>query len=173
MAAIVPALAVRLLLAHRDPSRSRPDLVGKRIGGVQGDQIRIDAMFTVNGLEPDYEFVPMSFDPQPLVDGEMDVITAYVTNQPIRAMQGQTSRRVTFSDFGLTVVRRRDLRVPEVARRQPRTSPCRYFRGLIAGADALVADPDSMIPIMMENCTVPTPSSTRSSRPRPTWSTSS
>ena len=27
----------------------------------------------------------------------------------------------------------------------------RYFRGLIAGADALVADPDSMIPIMMEN----------------------
>ena len=27
----------------------------------------------------------------------------------------------------------------------------RYFRGLIAGADAIVADPDSMIPIMMEN----------------------
>ena len=41
----------------------------------------IDAMFRVNGLEPDYEFVPMSFDPQPLVDGEMDAITC-VRDQP-------------------------------------------------------------------------------------------
>jgi ABC-type nitrate/sulfonate/bicarbonate transport system substrate-binding protein len=51
------------------------DLVGKRIGGVQGDQIRIDAIFELNGLEADYEFVPMSFDPQPLVDSEMDIMT--------------------------------------------------------------------------------------------------
>ena len=30
------------------------DLVGMRIGGPQGDQVQIDAMFKVNGLEPDY-----------------------------------------------------------------------------------------------------------------------
>jgi len=60
------------------------DLVGKKIGGPQGDQVQIDAMFKANGLEPDYEFVPMGFDPQPLADGEMDAITSYVTNQPIQ-----------------------------------------------------------------------------------------
>ena len=95
LAAIVPALAVRLLLARRHADREPEDLVGKRIGGVQGDQIRIDAVFKINDLESDYEFVPMSFDPQPLVDGEMDLITCYVTNQPIQLqLQGHDASRL-------------------------------------------------------------------------------
>ena len=65
---------------HR--SRRRPRR--QRIGGPQGDQVQIDAMFKANGLEPDYTFVPMGFDPQPLADGEMDAIASYVTNQPIQ-----------------------------------------------------------------------------------------
>ncbi len=78
------------------------DLVGKRIGGIQGDQIRIDALFKINDLEPDYTFVPMSYDPQPLVDGEVDVITSYATNQPIQLRQAGTDvTDQTFSEFGL------------------------------------------------------------------------
>ena len=65
--------------------------------------MRIDAMFKINGLEPDYEFVPMGFDPQPLVDGEMDVITSYVTNQPIQlTLAGHDVTAKPYSDFGLT-----------------------------------------------------------------------
>ena len=65
-------------------------------------------------------------------------------------MQGHDVTAAPFSDFGLTVYGdvifasqkwlddNRDLAV-------------RYFPGLLAGVDAHVADPDSMIPIMMEN----------------------
>ncbi len=78
------------------------DLVGLRIGGPQGDQVQIDAMFRANGLEPDYEFVPMGFDPQPLADGEMDAIASYVTNQPIQLqLQGIDTTAMPYSDLGL------------------------------------------------------------------------
>lgn len=81
---------------------SAEDLVGKRIGGIQGDQIRIEALFKVNDLPVDYTFVPMGFDPQPLVDGEVDVITSYATNQPIQLRQAGTDvTDQTFSEFGL------------------------------------------------------------------------
>ena len=59
-------------------------------------------MFKVNGLEPDYEFVPMGFDPQPLADGEMDAIASYVTNQPIQLrLQGYDVSAKPYSDLGL------------------------------------------------------------------------
>jgi ABC-type nitrate/sulfonate/bicarbonate transport system substrate-binding protein len=133
------------------PISTPADLVGKRIGGVQGDQIRIDAVFKINGLDADYEFVPMSYDPQPLVDGEMDVITAYVTNQPISLkLQGVETKSATFSDFGLTTYGD-VIFAPREWLAANRDVAVRYFKGLIAGADANVADPSTVIPLVMTN----------------------
>jgi ABC-type nitrate/sulfonate/bicarbonate transport system substrate-binding protein len=82
---------------------SAEDLVGLNIGGIQGDQIRIDAIFELNGLPVDYTFVPMGYDPQPLVAGEVDVITSYISNQPIQLRQaGEDVTSKTFTDFGLS-----------------------------------------------------------------------
>ncbi|GAA0251382.1 ABC transporter substrate-binding protein [Cryptosporangium japonicum] len=78
------------------------DLVGKKIGGLQGEQPRLDAVFTANGLKPDYTFVPVSYDPQPLVKGDVDAITSYSTNQTISlGLRGVKTTAITFSDFGL------------------------------------------------------------------------
>ncbi|MFI7588772.1 ABC transporter substrate-binding protein [Spongisporangium articulatum] len=86
----------------KTPINSPADLKGKKIGGHQGEQPRLDAVFTANGMKPDYTFVPMSYDPQPLVKGDMDVITSYSTNQPISlGQEGVQTKAVTFSDFGL------------------------------------------------------------------------
>jgi ABC-type nitrate/sulfonate/bicarbonate transport system substrate-binding protein len=132
------------------PISTAKDLVGKKIGGVQGDQIRIDAAFKVNGLEPDYTFVPMSYDPQPLVDGDADIITAYVTNQPIQlGLKGIKTKSAPFSDFGLKsygdvlfaskkyIDANRDLLVA-------------YLAGLIAGVEANRADPTAVIPLLTD-----------------------
>jgi ABC-type nitrate/sulfonate/bicarbonate transport system substrate-binding protein len=135
-----------------DTPISKPaDLVGKRIGGVQGDQIRIDAVFKINKLPVEYKFVPMSYDPQPLVDGEMDVITAYVTNQPISLeLQGVKTKSATFSDFGLTTYGD-VIFAPRAWLTANRDVAVRYFRALIAGAEANVADPAKVIPILISN----------------------
>jgi ABC-type nitrate/sulfonate/bicarbonate transport system substrate-binding protein len=130
--------------------QSAEDLVGLRIGGPQGDQFRIDAVFELNGLPADYEFVPMSFDPQPLVDGEVDVITAYVTNQPVQLeLRGVETRSAPYSDFGLKqygdvifadrsyIDANRDLLVG-------------YFAALLAGVEANLADPEEAIPLLVD-----------------------
>jgi ABC-type nitrate/sulfonate/bicarbonate transport system substrate-binding protein len=128
---------------------SPQDLIGKRIGGPQGDQVQIDAMFKANGLEPDYEFIPMGFDPQPLADGEMDAIASYVTNQPIQLrMQGLDVTAAPYSDFGLPsygdilfasrawLDSNRDLAIA-------------YLAGLLQGANDNRADPTESLPILV------------------------
>ena len=98
----------------------------------------------------DYEFIPMSFDPQPLVDGEMDVIVSYVTNQPIQLrLAGHEVEAKPYSDFGLPsygdilfaskawIDDNRDLLV-------------RYLAALLNGVDDNRADPKAVIPILVE-----------------------
>ncbi len=129
---------------------SAEDLIGKRIGAPQGDQVQIEAVFKINDLPVDYVFVPMSFDPQPLVDGEMDVIVSYVTNQPIQlALAGHEVKSAPYSDFGLPsygdilfasrawIDENRDLLV-------------QYTAALLSGVDDNRADPMEVIPILVE-----------------------
>jgi len=126
------------------------DLIGLRIGGPQGDQVQIDAMFKANGLEPDYTFVPMGFDPQPLADGEVDAIASYVTNQPIQLrLAGHDVSAKPYSDLGLPsygdilfaskawLAENHDLVVA-------------YLAGLLQGVNANVDDPSASLPILQE-----------------------
>ena len=125
------------------------DLIGKRIGGPQGDQVQIDAMFRANGLEPDYEFIPMGFDPQPLADGEMDAIASYVTNQPIQLrLQGYDVSAKPYSDFGLPSYG--DILFASRAWLEAnRPLVVAYLAGLIEGVNANIADPTASLPILL------------------------
>jgi ABC-type nitrate/sulfonate/bicarbonate transport system substrate-binding protein len=130
---------------------SAEDLVDKRIGGPQGDQVQFEAVLKANGLPVDqYTYIPMSFDPQPLVDGEMDVIISYVTNQPIQlTLAGNEVEAKPYSDFGLPsygdilfaskawIDENRDLLV-------------RYLAGLLGGVEDNRTDPMAVIPLLIE-----------------------
>ena len=121
---------------------SPADLVGKKIGGIQGDQIRIDALFAINGLPVDYEFVPMGYDPQPLVAGEVDVITSYISNQPIQLRQaGEDVTAVTFTDFGLSAFGDVIFASRAYLEENPETVQA-ALAALIKGVEANVADPE-------------------------------
>ncbi|CAN5749474.1 MAG: ABC transporter substrate-binding protein [Ilumatobacteraceae bacterium] len=126
------------------------DLVGKRIGLTTGDQIRVDALFRVNDLEPDYETVQMSFDPQPLLDGDADVITCYVTNQPIQfQLDGVEAESSTNSDFGLKAFG--DVLFASRAYVEAnRELLVEYFAGLLEGVEANVADPTAVLPLLTD-----------------------
>ena len=128
------------------------DLVGKRIGGPQGDQVQIDALFKVNGLTPDdYEFVPMGFDPQPLVDGEMDAIASYVTNQPLQLqLQGHDVSAKPYSDLGLPSYG--DILFASRAwLDENHDLVVAYLAGLLQGALDNRADPTASLPILLES----------------------
>jgi ABC-type nitrate/sulfonate/bicarbonate transport system substrate-binding protein len=133
------------------PISSVEDLVGKRLGLTSGDEIRVDALFKINGLEPDYTNVPMSFDPQPLIDGDVDAITCYVTNQPIQLqLQGIAAKSAPFSDFGLKAFG--DVIFASKAYIEAnRELVVAYLAGLIAGIKANVADPTAVLPLLTDN----------------------
>lgn len=132
------------------PISSPEDLVGLRIGATQGEQPQIDAAFIQAGLEPEYEFVPMSFDPQPLADGEVDVMTSYVTNQPIRfELQGVATESATWSDFGLPSYGD-TLFVSRAWLDENRDLAVAYLAGLLEGVNDNRADPSAVIPIITE-----------------------
>lgn len=126
------------------------DLVGKRIGAPQGDQVQIEAVFKINDLPVDYVFVPMSFDPQPLVDGEMDVIVSYVTNQPIQLqLAGHEVKSAPYSDFGLPSYG--DILFASKAWMDAnRDLLVQYTAALLSGVDDNRADPMEVIPILVD-----------------------
>jgi ABC-type nitrate/sulfonate/bicarbonate transport system substrate-binding protein len=86
-----------------NPVRTAQDMVGKRLGGPQGDQRFFDTVLAVNGLKPgDYEFVPTGFDPEPLANGDVDALSVFVTNQPLTLeAQGVEVVAVTYADMGM------------------------------------------------------------------------
>ena len=83
------------------------DLKGKKIG-VQdgGNGLLFAALLAANGLtEDDVEIVPVQYDPQPLVNGEVDGFLAYVTNESIIvSSQGEEVTNLLFADNGLPFV---------------------------------------------------------------------
>jgi ABC-type nitrate/sulfonate/bicarbonate transport system substrate-binding protein len=121
-----------------------------RIGGPQGDQVQIDAMFKANGLPVDYEFVPMSFDPQPLVDGEMDAIASYVTNQPIQLqLQGVEVEAAPYSDLGLPSYGDIIFASRQFVE-ENRELVIAYLAGLLDGVDENIADPSASLPLLVD-----------------------
>lgn len=86
-----------------NPVRTAQDMVGKRLGGPQGDQRFFDTVLAVNGLKPgDYKFVPTGFDPEPLANGDVDALSVFVTNQPLTLeAQGVDVVAVTYADMGM------------------------------------------------------------------------
>jgi NitT/TauT family transport system substrate-binding protein len=85
------------------PITSVADMVGKRLGGVQGVQTKYDAMFTLAGLEPDYTFVPVGYGPDALINGDCDVQGAFITDEVLayEAATGKKPTILTYTDAGL------------------------------------------------------------------------
>jgi ABC-type nitrate/sulfonate/bicarbonate transport system substrate-binding protein len=96
-----------LLSLASDPVTSAKDLVGAKILGQQGVQPLLDAIFTVAGLPKKYTFVPVGYDPGPLLKKQGKAYTCFVTNQPIileeskGLKEGKDYRVVTYADLGL------------------------------------------------------------------------
>ena len=87
-----------------NPINTVEDLVGKRIG-LQGESgiADVNTLFGVNGVEPDYENVPVGFDPSPVVEGEVDAYYAFLTNQPLALQsRGIDHGTVSLGDLGWT-----------------------------------------------------------------------
>jgi ABC-type nitrate/sulfonate/bicarbonate transport system substrate-binding protein len=101
--AIYQANLNALMSDPKNPITTVPQLVGKRIGGNQGVQTKFDAMFKLAGLEPQYTFIPTGYGPDPLIKGDVDVLSGFLTDEVLsyKAETGSMPGLLTFTDAGL------------------------------------------------------------------------
>jgi ABC-type nitrate/sulfonate/bicarbonate transport system substrate-binding protein len=76
-----------LLSLTSRPVRTAQDLVGARVLGQQGVQPYVEAAMRLASVPVEYEFIPVGYEPSPLVEGQGDVYTCFATNQPIMLEQ--------------------------------------------------------------------------------------
>jgi ABC-type nitrate/sulfonate/bicarbonate transport system substrate-binding protein len=88
-----------------DPIPTPQDLVGKKLGIQQAGVPIYDAFFTGIGIDPkSITYVPVQFDPAPLVAGEVDAFVSFQTNQPIQlAQQGIETTTFLLADYGFNL----------------------------------------------------------------------
>lgn len=92
----------------KKPITTPKELATAKILGQTGTQPYLDAILELADLPPaTYDFVPAGFDPSPLVDGQGDAYTCYVTNQPTTLetrfglVKDKDYVTVTYSELGL------------------------------------------------------------------------
>ena len=84
LASLFPVAPTGLISLPNRPINKPADLVGARLM-VQGPAERrvMDATFRLNHLPRDYQFIPVGFSPEALMQGAGDAYYCFVTNQPI------------------------------------------------------------------------------------------
>ncbi len=87
------------------PVATPQELVGKKLGIQQSGVPIYDAFFNSIDIDPkSITYVPVQFDPAPLVNGEVDAFVSFQTNQPIQ-LKTQGIETVTFlpADYGFNL----------------------------------------------------------------------
>jgi ABC-type nitrate/sulfonate/bicarbonate transport system substrate-binding protein len=85
------------------PIKTPQELVGKRLGVPSDDLVDANEFLRVNNIRADQvQFVPVQFDPAPLVAGEVDAFFGISTNEPITlAVRGVATHSLALEDFGV------------------------------------------------------------------------
>lgn len=126
------------------PIRTPQDLVGKKLGVQQSGNAIYDAFLTANKIDPkSVTYVPVQFDPAPLVNGEVDAFASFQTVQPIQLQQkGIATESFLLADFGYAIWAD-TLVVAEatLADQAQRDVLIRLLRGSVQGWQDAVADP--------------------------------
>jgi len=127
------------------PIQTPGDLVGKRLGIQQSGQAIYDAFFKANDIDPkDVTYVPVQFDPAPLVNGDVDAFASFQTVQPLQLQQqGIDTTTFLLADFGYAIWA--DAFVVDeatLADSEQRDILVRVMRASVQGWQDAVADPE-------------------------------
>ncbi|GGG41743.1 hypothetical protein GCM10011374_00110 [Kocuria dechangensis] len=134
------------------PIETPADLAGRRIGVQSGvNETLFDALLEVNGIDPaEVEKIPVQYDPQPLVNGEVDGFFGYSTNEAITLeLAGQDVVNLPFADHGLPFVAESFVTTQD-AIDNDREALKAFLEATIRGWQDAVADPEESARLAVE-----------------------
>ena len=135
------------------PVPTPQDLAGKKLGIQQSGVPIYDAFFTSIGMDPkSITYVPVQFDPAPLVAGEVDAFVSFQTNQPIQLkVQGIDTTTFLLADFGFNLFTDA-FEVTEESLADParRAAIVGILRATMRGWQDAIADPAAAAKLVVE-----------------------
>ena len=127
-----------------NPIRTPQELVGKKLGIQQAGVPIYNAFFTsVNIDATKITFVPVQFDPAPLVSGQVDAFVSFQTNQPIQlATQGIDTVTFLLADYGFNLFTDALIVTEDTLNNaEDRATVARIVRATIKGWQDAITDP--------------------------------
>ncbi|MFD1713513.1 ABC transporter substrate-binding protein [Amnibacterium flavum] len=127
------------------------DLVGKTVAVPDVNRLAFDAMLTINDIDPSsVTVVPYSYDPTPLVKGEVDASLDFVTNVPFTISEmGETASSFTLYDAGYKIPND-TIVVTKDALENNREAIAAFLKATVAGWEENFVDTDAY-PTKFEN----------------------
>lgn len=135
-----------------DPIETPQDLVGKSIGVQSGvNETLFDALLEVNGIDAaEVEKVPVQYDPQPLVNGEVDGFFGYTTNEALTLeLAGEDVVNLPFAEHGLPFVAESFVTTQD-AIDNDREALKAFLEAAVRGWQDAVADPEESARLAVE-----------------------
>jgi len=135
-----------------NPIRTPQDLVGKKIGVQAGvNETLFEALLEVNGIDKSsLTVIPVQYDPQPLVNGEVDGFFAYITNESLTLeLDGHDVENLPLADNGLPFMAESLVTTEENIQTQ-REALKGFLVAMIKGWKDAVADPEESARLAVE-----------------------
>lgn len=135
-----------------NPITTPAELAGQRIGVQAGvNETLFDALLEVNGIDPgSVEKVPVQYDPQPLVNGDVDGFFGYLTNEVLTLEQaGHATAVLPFADNGLPFIAESFVTTDEAIETR-REELKAFLRATLRGWQDAVADPEESARLAVE-----------------------
>lgn len=96
---------IGIVSLKKNPINGPADLVGKTVAVPPVNTVTVEALLSLNGIDRnDVNIVPYSYDPTPLVSGEIDASLDFTTNVPYTISQlGEEAQSFLLYDHGVTL----------------------------------------------------------------------
>lgn len=106
----------------RAPIRAVPDMVGKRIGTQPTARFVLDILLKKYGIDPaQLEIVMIGFDMAPLVTGQVDAVSGWITNTAALSVIGPDRIDLMMQDAGLPTMANAYFAMEDTVRNDPET----------------------------------------------------
>lgn len=128
------------------------DLVGKRIGVQPGNtEVVIDSFLRANDIDPsEVTKVPITYDPMELVNGDIDAMGGYITNEVlVLEAAGHELNKISYEDYGLPYVVKTYIATDDYIA-QNRATLKAYLTAVIKGWQDSLADVDESVRLSVE-----------------------
>lgn len=143
VAAIYQRNPIVLMSLAKNNIVSPKDLVGKKIGVAPGDELIYQALFASQNISRD-EVTEVSIDAslEPLLNGEVDVRTGFVTNEPIALRhEGHEVNLILPSDYGVNLYSNVIFTTEKTIAERPELIE-KFLRATVRGYEDAIADPE-------------------------------